>query len=60
MLDERELQITTFSSGIRQNLRMRITHMPTGTTVEDSGPSKYRLRESLLESLEAVLNLNRT
>jgi hypothetical protein len=53
-LDPRDLIVTTFTGA---TLGMRITHVPSGTTVQgDVESSVYKLRERLMAELEESVN----
>lgn len=54
-MEIKELRIDTFSNSSSEVV-IRITHMPTGTTVSGEGVGRYRLREKLMRELEEKLN----
>lgn len=52
LLDERYLIIDTFRNSVpNSQVSLRITHKPTGKTVEGNGNSSATLKRELLEDL---------
>lgn len=52
MMDERDLVFDSYTNSSSE-VRMRITHIPTGLSVNgQTTKSRYKLREQLLKELE--------
>jgi hypothetical protein len=54
-INERDIRIEIFTSGIQTPIYMRITHLLTGKSVEGTGSSKLKLKKELFERLEEIL-----
>jgi len=51
-MNERELNITTFTASANSPLFMRITHLVTGESITGQGIDKTELKKRLIEELE--------
>ena len=49
-----EVRIDTYTDS-SPNVRMKLTHLPTGKTVEGSGKGQIKLRQTLMAELEALV-----
>lgn len=57
MLNGKDIRIDTFTYAIKNSeIHMKLTHIPTGVSVKDSGLSMRRLRETLMRRLNDKIN----
>lgn len=59
-LDERDLKIDTYRMGFSPNVHVRVTHLPTGLVVSDTGKPELKLRHDLIKTLAIMVAIKKS
>jgi protein subunit release factor A len=58
-MDESELRVDVWRQAVSSpEVRVRVTHLPTGLTAEATGEGEQRMRQVALTAMEAALTAN--
>ena len=54
-MDEKDLRVDTFTSGVQQPCLVRVTHLPTGKTAQATDVSRLRAEKQARNELREAL-----